>query len=233
MSKVLYGLIWVLFNGLGWLLFRLRTSGRKHVPRRGGLVVAANHASYMDIPLLGCGFPRRLSFLGRQDLFSFPGMKGFLRWLGWIPIRQDRLDRTAVGKTVGLIKSGQAVVIYPEGTRSRDGQLQPGKPGIGVIVAEAGCPVLPVYLGGTHDVLPVDACWPRFRRLRVVIGEPMDFSADSKRFSGKEFYQFVSRTVMARIAELGHVALPKDPSDPFKRAAKPGDHPAAGPCKAE
>lgn len=208
MSGLLYGFVRILCIGLGRLFFRFRTIGREHVPRQGGLLVAANHTSYLDIPFLGCALPRRASFLGRQDLFPSPVIHGLLRWLGWIPIRHNRLDRAGVAKAMGLITSGKAVVIYPEGTRSRDGRLQPGKPGIGVIVAETGCRVLPVYIGGTHAVLPVDASWPRLHPVQVVIGEPVDFSAESKQYSGKEFYQYVSRSVMARIAELGHVAQP-------------------------
>lgn len=233
MSGILYGFIRILLNGLGRLFFRFRTIGREHVPRRGGLLIAANHASYLDIPFLGCALPRQVAFLGRQDLFPSRVLNALLRWLGWIPIRHDRLDRKAVGKAMGLIKSGKAVVIYPEGTRSRDGRLQPGKPGIGVIVAETGCPVLPVYIQGTYAVLPVHASWPRLHPVQVVIGKPVDFSAESKQYSGKEFYQYVSRAVMARIAELGHVAQPKYPSDGSERAGRPGHQPAAGPFNAE
>jgi 1-acyl-sn-glycerol-3-phosphate acyltransferase len=88
-----YGILWVFFNVIGRLCFRYRVVGREHIPRRGGLLIAANHASYLDIPFLGCGLPRRAWFLGRQDLFPFPGLRPALRWLGWIPIKKHRLDR--------------------------------------------------------------------------------------------------------------------------------------------
>ena len=90
------------------------------------------------------------------------------------------------------------------------GALKPGKPGIGVIVAQTGCPVVPAHIDGTFDVLPPGARWPRFHRVTVVYGEPIDFSLDATRLEGKTFYQHVSRTVMAKIAELGDVPTPTD-----------------------
>lgn len=104
------------------------------------------------------------------------------------------------------------VVIYPEGRRTTGGRLQSGRPGIGVIVAETACPVIPAYIAGTHEALPVGASWIRCRPVQVTYGEPIDFTADLQRYSGKEFYRHVSRTVMAKIAELGHVAPPAEPS---------------------
>ena len=233
MSGIFYGFLQILIYGLGRLFFRFQTTGRNYVPRRGGLLIAANHTSYLDIPFLGCALPRQVAFLGRQDLFPSPVINGLLRWLGWIPIRHDRLDRAGIAKAMDLIKSGNAVVIYPEGTRSRDGRLQPGKPGIGVIVAKTGCPVVPVYIGGTHAALPVGASWPRLHPVHVVIGKPVGFSAESHQYSRKEFYQYVSRAVMGCIAELGHVPQPTYPSVRSQRAESPGRHPAAGPYNAE
>lgn len=233
MSGFFYGCFWVLFNVIGRILFRFRTVGGEHLPRRGGLLVAANHASYLDIPALGCALRRRVYYLGRYDLFPNRLLGRVLRSLGWIPMRHYRLDRESFGKAIELIKQGHAVVIYPEGTRSKDGRLGPGKPGIGIIVAETGCRVLPVYLEGTHDVLPVGAGWPRLRPILVRIGEPIDFSSDAAQGAGKPFFQLVSRTVMERIAELGAVTPPTPRSGGSARAGTPESQPAAGPRHAE
>lgn len=155
--------------------------------------------------------------MGRQDLFPIPGLRWMCEWLGWIPIRMSRLDREGFGKAIGLIKKGKAVVIYPEGTRSLTGALGPGRPGLGVIVAEAKCPVVPVYLKGTHDVLPPGASWIRLRPITLIYGKPLDFSADLERYKGKEFYRHVSRTVMAQIAEVGQVAPPSEPTESMEQ----------------
>lgn len=210
MSTIAYGILWLLASAVGRLIFRYRVTGRHHVPKRGGALIAANHASYVDIPFLGIGVRRRLWYLGRQDLF-FPILRPLLQWLGWIPIRQHRLDRSGFGRAIRLIQEGKIVVIYPEGTRTPDGTLQPGKPGIGVIVAETGCGVIPAYLSGTRQVLPPGARWISLHPVRVTFGTPIDFTEAAQRLSGKEFYQFVARTVMNRIAELGKVAPPDEP----------------------
>ena len=208
MNGLLYWTLWSFFRAVSLTFFRARTTGTEHIPREGGLLIAANHASFLDIPLLGSSIPRRVAFLGRQDLFPIPGLNGLLQWLGWIPIRHDRLDRTGFGKAVELINEGKAVVIYPEGTRSQTGRLGPGKPGLGTIVAETRCQVLPAYIGGTFDALPTGSARLRFRPVWVAFGKPIDFSADLSRHGKKEFYRHVSQTVMDRIADLGHAGRP-------------------------
>jgi len=207
-SAVIYWCLWGLFRAMGRLGFRYRAIGAEHIPKTGGLLIAANHASFLDIPLLGCGIPRRVAFLGRQDLFPIPGLNEILQWLGWIPIRHDRLDRTGFKRAIELIKKGQAVVIYPEGTRTRTGHLMPGKPGIGTIVAETGCAVLPAYISGTYEALPIHSWKLRFHPVQVTFGTPIDFTTDRQRLTRKELYRHVSRMTMERIAELGHVAPP-------------------------
>ncbi len=227
MSAVVYGFLWLFFNAVGRLCFRYRAAGREHISKQGGVLVAGNHASYLDIPFLGCGIPRRVVFLGRQDLFPIPGLRWVMQWLGWIPIRQDRLDRDGFGTAIRLIKEGKAVVIFPEGTRTPNGRLHAGKPGIGVIVAETGAPVIPAYIAGTFEALPTGARRIRLHPISVTYGTPIDFTAEVQRLKGKELYRLVSRTVMAKIAELGNTAPPTDSSEPARRPA------AVGPRKAE
>lgn len=151
---------------------------------------------------------RRAWYLGRSDLFPVPGLNRVLQWLGWIPLRLGRLDRDAFGRAVSLIKAGKVVVIFPEGSRSQDGRLRPPKAGIGLIVAQTRCPVVPAYLKGTHEVLPAGSKWPRFHSVTVSFGEAIRFSTHEDGRESKEFYQEVSRTVMDRIAALGAVESP-------------------------
>lgn len=201
----MYGILWVLVRAVAWLCFRFRVIGT--VPKRGGLLVAANHASYFDIPLLGCGMSRRAWYLGRSDLFM-PGVKGILQWLGWIPLKLGRLDRKAFERAVALIKAGKVVVIFPEGTRSLDGRLREAKAGLGMIVAQTSCSVVPAYLKGTFEVLPAGAKRPRFHPVSVSFGEPLSFAPPAGNGESKQFYREVSRTVMERIAALGEVDSP-------------------------
>ena len=213
MSGIVYGFLWVLARGIGWLCFRYRVEGQ--VPPTGGLLIAANHASYLDIPLLGCGLNRRAWYLGRNDLFPIPVLSSILQALGWIPVRLGRLDREAFGKAINLIRAGKVVVIFPEGRRSHDGHLRDPKAGIGVIVSQAGCPVVPAYIKGTFDVLPPGASWPRLRPVTVRLGDPIQFEVEKQqeRAATKQFYQQVSRTVIEQIAALGQVPVPKGKDD--------------------
>src|SRR5437763_12993346 len=103
---LLYWATWVVVRLAAMLLFRLRVSGQHHVPKTGGVLVAANHASYLDIPILGCGLPRQASFMGRLDLFAGP-IGWLMRYLGWIPIRRYRVDRGGFDEAVRRIQAGQ------------------------------------------------------------------------------------------------------------------------------
>ncbi len=213
MSGIVYGLLWVLARSVAWLCFRYRVEGQ--VPPTGGMLVAANHASYLDIPLLGCGMNRRAWYLGRHDLFPIPVLSSLLQSLGWIPVKLGRLDREAFGKAINLIRAGHVVVIFPEGGRTQDGHLRHPKAGIGVIVSQTGCPVVPAYLRGTFDVLPPGASWPRRRPVTVRLGAPITFDTgkQKERAETKQFYQLVSRTVIEHIAALGEVPIPTRKDD--------------------
>lgn len=230
MSGILYGFLWVLARVVAWICFRYRVQGK--IPRTGGLLIAANHASYLDIPLLGCGMTRRAWYLGRHDLFPIPVLNGILQSLGWIPVRLGRLDREAFGKAINLIRAGHVVVIFPEGGRSHDGRLRPPKAGIGVIVSQTGCPVVPAYLKGTFDVLPPGVRWPRLRQVTVRFGDPLRFETGKHkdRVETKQFYQHVSRTVIEHIAALGQVPVPKGRED---QASETPDRPTADAHNAE
>lgn len=205
MSTIIYGILWILCRSLSHLFLRYRTNGAEHIPQSGGVLIAANHASYTDIPLLGCGVRRRLYYLGRANLFPNSVANWILRSLGWIPLRPERWDRKAFQYAVDLLKAGKAVVIFPEGTRTPDGTLQAGKPGIGMLVAEAQCPVIPVYIDGTFQVLPMGASSLRRHPVSVSFGEPLDFRQDVEKYQGRELYKHISQTVMDRIADIRHV----------------------------
>lgn len=230
MSGFVYGILWALTRAIGWIYFRYRVEGQ--IPSTGGLLVAANHASYLDIPLLGCGMKRRAWYLGRSDLFPVPVLNGILRSLGWIPVRLGRLDREAFGKAISLIQAGEVVVIFPEGGRSHDGHLRPPKAGIGVIVSKTGCPVVPAYLKGTFDVLPTGARWPRWHQVTLRFGKPIAFETGERKEKAetKQFYEQVSRTVIEQIATLGEVPVPKGKD---AQARETPNRPTAGARNAE
>jgi len=201
-SGVVYGVLWLLFNSFFRIFLCLRVFGSEHFPRTGGIIVAANHASYSDIPVLGCAIWRRVFFLGRSNLFPNTFLNWALKKLGWIPLKTHRLDRKAFGEALNLLNSGKPVVIFPEGSRTEDGVLQSGRPGIGFLVAESQCQVIPAFISGTFTVLPPGAKWPRLVPVSVTFGKPLSFSKIGNDGRSKEFYEQVGRTVMEHIAQL-------------------------------
>ena len=214
MSGAIYWGLWIIFRLLGKILFRFRADGEQFFPKVGGVIVAANHASYLDIPLLGCAIRRRVVFLGRASLFPNRLLSWILQRLGWIPLKTHRLDRRAFGLALDYLKAGTPVVIFPEGTRTEDGQLQQGRPGIGYLVEESQCQVIPAFISGTFKVLPIRAKWPRLFPVSVSFGKSIDFPK-SDVTSKKLEYEKIGRSVMEHVAQVGGISpLPHDVSRP-------------------
>src|SRR5215212_8278388 len=162
-----YWFLWGIFRVVGLICFNIRFHGQENVPPGGRLLVAGNHASILDIPFLGCGINRRLSFIGRHNLFPIPVIGSFLQRLGWIPIRQDRMDRKAFRIAEQLLMGNKAVVIFPEGSRTETGTIGEGRPGLARLVARTGCKVLPVYIHGTFEALPIGGRIISFNQITV------------------------------------------------------------------
>ena len=207
MSGVIYWGLWLLFRLLGGLFFRFRTEGEYLFPKTGGVIVAANHASFFDIPFLGCAIRRRVVFLGRANLFPNQFLSWILQRLGWIPLKTNRLDRKAFGVALDYLKAGTPVVIFPEGTRTEDGKLQLGRPGIGYLVEESQCQVIPAYISGTFKVLPMGAKWPRLFPVSVFFGKSICFPG-SDATNKKHQYEMIGQSVMEHIAQVGGISSP-------------------------
>ena len=142
--KPLYLIVWTVVKVLCHVLFRLGVRGRANVPKTGGVLLAANHASNLDPTLIATSLWRPCHFLAKEELFRIP-------ILGWIianvnshPIRRDGVDRKALRDTVEVMTSGNMLLLFPEGTRTRDGELQEAKPGAAMIAAQANVPIVPV-----------------------------------------------------------------------------------------
>ena len=156
----------------GWL-FGLRLTGTENIPREGGLVVAANHQTYIDPFWVAAPFKLPLRFLAWDAVFGWPVAGHIMRWLGAWPLQVNKSDARAYRRSVQWIKRGGALVIFPEGGRGRsDGKLQPLKPGAVRLALETGAPVLPVTIRGGHRVWPKDRKWPRLARVEIVYHPP-------------------------------------------------------------
>ncbi|CAN5251311.1 lysophospholipid acyltransferase family protein [soil metagenome] len=199
--KVVYGLGYTFFKAGAHLLFSYRVVGREHLIEDGPALVASNHASFLDPPMVGIAFKEPIYFLARKTLFRGPFGWLFRRWNA-VPVDQERADFTSLKTIIKLLRGGERVLIFPEGERTRDGNLLGGKPGVGLVIAKAGVPVLPVRLFGTREALPRDARFPRRTPITLVVGEPIVFSQEELKGGGKAGYADLSRRVMEAITAL-------------------------------
>lgn len=170
-SAVLYVVGRVLLCGLFRLLFRLRVEGQGHVPASGGVLLVANHASYLDPPVVGCALNRPVRFMAKAELFEIPVLRWLIRKLGAFPVQRGGFDRRAVRRAIELLREGEVVCLFPEGTRTRTGSLLPFQRGAGLIALRAGVPVLPIGIVNTFKPFAGGRFLPR--PIVVRIGKPI------------------------------------------------------------
>ncbi|MGH3369344.1 MAG: lysophospholipid acyltransferase family protein [Nocardioidaceae bacterium] len=180
---MVYKLVKVVLATLFRLVYRPTVTGLEHIPRRGPLILASNHLSFVDSMVIPMVVPRRVAFLAKSDYFTGTGVKGTLsRWwftgFGMVPVDRDdtRSAQASLDAALEVLSSGGAFGIYPEGTRSRDGLLYRGRTGVAWLAMTSGAPVVPVALSGTEKLQPVGSRMPRIAKVAVHFGEPIDFT---------------------------------------------------------
>lgn len=158
------------------LLFRIRVHGLKNYPSRDGFLICANHQSHLDPVVLGSICPRPINYLGRESLFKFKPFGWFLAWNDTIPIDRDGGGIAGLKETLRRLKKQETVLIFPEGTRTRDGNLQPIKLGFSAVARRAKAPLLPMAMSGPYAALPPRSWKLKLVPIQVVIGKPIFFS---------------------------------------------------------
>ena len=165
---------------LCWLMFRfrfgLRVSGQEHVPARGAFILASNHISYLDPPLIGVACPRRLRFLARADLYHHPRLALFLNGVRVISLKRDEADFHAVRAALACLRRGEPVAIFPEGGRQLSGTLGAAKRGVGLLALAAQVPIVPAFVQGTFQALPPGVKRLQPSKIRVAFGEPISYT---------------------------------------------------------
>jgi 1-acyl-sn-glycerol-3-phosphate acyltransferase len=157
-------LFWLLGGGI-------EVKGEENLPKEGGVLLVSNHISFLDPCLIGDGSPRRTSFMAKAELFENKLLNWLLRGVDCFPVRRGEADTSAIKNVLSQLKEGRCVVIFPEGTRSPDGELLEAEEGAAMLATRTGCPVVPVYVSGTNRMLDRKG---RLHRARVsmAIGEP-------------------------------------------------------------
>jgi len=186
-----------------FLIGLFKVSGLENVPRTGPVIVCPNHSATLDPPMVPAFVPRGDTWSMAKSEYFDKG--GFVEWIfrryHAFPVVRHSADRTALRTAFDILKSGQALIIYPEGTRVESGVLAEPEPGAGFIAQRAACPVVPVGLTGTRECLPKGARWPRRTRVSITFGKP--FRVLSKRLDGaKVTRQEAAEAIMVEIAEL-------------------------------
>lgn len=197
-----YWLGHLLFRELSRGFFGLNVVGAENLKLAGPALIASNHVSYLDPPFVGATFDEDIYFLARKSLFRFAFTKWLLTQWQAIPVDRDRPDPGSIKMIFRRLKEGKKVIIFPEGTRSLDGGLLPGEPGVGMMIAKAQVPVIPVRIFGAFEALPRDKKLPRAARITVSVGRPWLYRPEDFPNAGKDLYQQISDEVMRRIAEL-------------------------------
>ena len=187
----------------GKLFYRYRVVNPERLIENGGALLVSNHVSFFDPPSVAIAFKNPIHFLARKTLFKNKFFGGLIRALNSVPVDQERPDMTSLKKIIALLKSGERVLIFPEGERSDDGKLGTSQPGVGLVIAKSKVPVLPLRIFGNYEAYPRGAKWPRLSKITVVVGEPLDFSKEiEKGGKSKALYQSFSDRSMKAIAKL-------------------------------
>jgi 1-acyl-sn-glycerol-3-phosphate acyltransferase len=193
------------------LYYRLYHRGeirhRERLPSEGGVILAANHVSFLDPPLFGAACRREAFFMARDTLFRHPIANWLLRSWNCVPIKREGGDIGAMRAALRMLDEGKAVLMFPEGTRSKDGQLQEARAGIGMIVARSRATIVPMRIFGADKAMPRGTSLPRPAKLTITFGEPFryPFPENFDELGGEELkavYLDVGREIMRRIAAL-------------------------------
>ncbi len=200
-SRLWYQFLRWLIYLVGVLAYGLRYSGRENIPEKGPVLVVSNHQSHFDPPLVGTGCMRRMNYLARETLFHFAPLAWLIRSVDAIPIDRDGLGLNGIKESLRRLKRGEMVLIFPEGTRTRDGEVAPFRPGFTVLAARSKAWILPVAIEGAFDAWPRSQSLPRLGTIHVCYGKPIP-PRDVEDYDEREVVAEVERRVRECQASL-------------------------------
>jgi 1-acyl-sn-glycerol-3-phosphate acyltransferase len=199
---LVYQTAYYLTRAVAHCCFDYRVINREAIPPSGGLILAMNHQSFLDPPLAGIACDREIYYFARKSLMDIPLLGRILPRLNVIPYDQEGADMSALKSVIRVVRAGEAAVVFPEGTRSSDAELQPAQSGLGLIVAKTMAPVVPMRIFGAYDAFPRGASKIHMAPVTIVVGDVLRFSGADFEGDAKAAYKRVSNAVMERIAAL-------------------------------
>lgn len=197
-----YWLFWMSFGAAYRSLFGLRVVGAEHLIREGPVLVVSNHQSFLDPPLIGNLYRDEMVYLARKTLFT-PVSQWFYARLNAIPVDQERPDMTSLKTIIRKLKAGHRVLVFPEGSRTLDGNIGEAAPGVGLIAVKSGVPIQPVRITGAHEAMPRGSSRIRFARITVYVGPPIFLSPEQRAANSKSGYENITQCIMHAITALG------------------------------
>jgi 1-acyl-sn-glycerol-3-phosphate acyltransferase len=203
-----YWLGWHAFRLLFAIYFRWRVFHPERIPASGPVILASNHASFLDPPLIGACSRRAIHYLARDTLFRFPGFAQLLHSWNTVPVDREGGGAAGIKAILNVLQAAGAIVVFPEGTRTSDGRLRPARSGVGLLIIKSGASVVPVRVLGTYEAFGRQVRFPKPHRVTVKFGEPLRFdplqteAQTSSKARLKEIYQQIANEVMAHIAAL-------------------------------
>jgi len=184
-------------------LFRFTAHGMRHIPERGRIILASNHASNLDPLFVGVAAPRRINYLAKKELFSNRLFGFILRKIcSALPVDRDQMDRTTLREIFRLLEHEEMMLVFPEGTRTHDGRLGEAKLGVGLIAHHAKATVIPAYVRGSYEILPRHAKRIHLNRCAVSFGPPVELDALYRQGKSKEVYKRIGDRIMESIRRL-------------------------------
>jgi len=197
--KILFWTGWSFFRIIATVIFRVKIIGTENIPEKGGFILASNHISYYDPPLVGCCIKREVYFFAKRELFRFKPFGWILLRVNARPVNRAGVDRAAIDTAVEILKSGNGLTVFPEGTRSKSKDLLPVKPGIGMIARQAEISIVPAYIHGANQLWN---CFIGRTRLTVSYGKPIAAEWVKSHELTKEGYLAIADEIMNRIVQL-------------------------------
>src|SRR5436305_5460628 len=173
---------------LAQLFFGFRIIQRERVIQTGTVILAVNHQSFFDPPLAGNAADRAIFFLAKKSLMDVPVLGWLLPKLNVIPVNLEGGDRSALKALIRVLSAGECALVFPEGTRTADGNLQPAAPGLGLLIAKTRAPVVPMRIFGAYDAWPIHGKIHLWRKITIVVGEPIYFLEAELGTSGKDIF---------------------------------------------
>jgi 1-acyl-sn-glycerol-3-phosphate acyltransferase len=209
--NIVYRAVRTIFRLFFRIYGRWEVIGRDNVPKAGPVIIAPNHVSFADPPLVGAALTRECRFMARHDLWDKKIMKWLMPRIGAFPVHRGKMDRQAIRLGLEALAQGYALVVFPEGARSDDGKLQRGELGTALFVQKSGAPVVPTAVIGAYEMLPPHAKKLTRSKVKCVFGKPLQFEKGATR---DEILRSIMRSIAALLTEHGIPTSAKEDAEP-------------------